>query len=545
MATQMKSILNLTGEFFRKTEKKKLIVIGLCVGVVIAAGIIGAVVLNRVNYTVLYSGLSAEEAGSIKSLLDEMGISAKVQGTDTILVPEDDADEIRIKLAADGYPNTGLNYDIFSNSSALGSTDLERQTYLQYQLQENMRATIKQMSKIKDCIVIVNLPDSSSFVLSTNTTQASVAVMVSLKDGENLTNSEARTIGEFVAKCVPNLDYENISIVDSDMNYYDIVTDDAPDGASGGEYTTTQQELTERMKAVLADQVVAVLEPAVGTRNLAVSVNVVLDFDKKTTSEVQYTSPFKEGTDGIVRSSEVLNDLSTDGSVTAASGEAGTDSNGVSAPEYVSGDNTGGVVSKSTSETYNYEINEVRTDIEAAQGNVKDLSVSVLINSAVDGIGDHTAEVKNLVANAIGVAPEYITVELLPFVQSSGESSFNDYLSQSEQALQAYNRSRLIRAGIIGAAVLIAAAVLLIFLGRKKKKKSRVKATAAKGAEANPAPAAAGQKNEPAGSNADVENMLDKLVMKQSDETEVIGELMDKCPETVVQILRTWLAEDQ
>jgi flagellar M-ring protein FliF len=539
----MKTILNMTGDYFRKTSKKKLIVIGLCAASVIIAGIVGAILLNRVHYTVLYSGLSAEEAGSIKNLLDEMGVPAKVQGTDTILVSEDDADEIRIKLAADGYPNTGLNYDIFSNSSALGSTDLERQTYLQYQLQENMRATIKQMSKIKDCIVIVNLSNASSFVLTSNTTEASVSVMVSLRDGERLSTSEAKTIGEFVAKCVPNLAFENISIVDSDMNYYDILTDDSSETTGDGAYTTTQQELTERMKGILSDQVVAVLEPAVGSSNLAVSVNVVLGFDKKTTSEVQYSSPFEDGTDGIVRSSEVLSDLNTDGSAAAASGEAGTDTNGVSAPEYVSSADAGNVVSKSSSETYNYEINEVRTEIEAAQGNVEDLSVSVLINSDVDGIGDHKNEIKNLVANAIGVAPEYITVELLPFVQSSGESSFNDYLSQSEQTLQEYNRSRLIRALIIGGAVLLAAVGLLVFLLLRRKKKSRVKA-AAQNPEPNPAAAAGGMKGEQAGSKVDVEGMLDKLVMNKSDETEVVEELMDKYPETVVQILRTWLTED-
>ncbi len=38
--------------------------------------------------------------------------------------------------------------------------------------------------------------------------------------------------------------------------------------------------------------------------------------------------------------------------------------------------------------------------------------------------------------------------------------------------------------------------------------------------------------------------MLDKLIMKKSDETEVIEELVEKYPETVVQVLRTWLAED-
>ncbi|NCC69415.1 MAG: hypothetical protein EOM14_14735, partial [Clostridia bacterium] len=436
-------------------------------------------------------------------------------------------------------------YDIFSNSSELGATDLERQTYLQYQLQENMRTTIQKMNKIEDCVVIVNLSDSSSFVLSSNTTEASVAVMLSLEKGETLEDSEARSIGEFVAKCVPGIKYENISIVDSDLNYYDILLDESTGGGSGGDYTTTQQELTERMREVLNDQVVSVLEPAMGTSNLAVSVNVELNFDKETTSEVLFSPPIEGKDDGLVRSSEVMTELSSDGSGDVASGEAGTDSNGVSATEYVNDDVTGNLIGKSTSETFNYEINEVRTDIEKAQGTIKSLSVSVIINSNVEGIENYREQVVNLIANAISVDPEYITVELIPFVQRSGESGFNDYLSQSEQELQAYNMSRLIRAGIIAGSILVAAAVLLIFLRRKRKKKEKTSGEAAAAeADANASSTHIGTNFSPEESRPNVEEMLGKLTMKKQGETEIVEELMERYPETVVQILRTWLAED-
>jgi flagellar M-ring protein FliF len=152
-------------------------------------------------------------------------VKAKAEGTDTILVPEVQADELRIRARAQGYPSTGLNYDIFPIPTEVGSTDLERQTYLQYQLQENMRTTICRMSRVRGCIVIVNLATSSSFVLSDNATEASVAVLLSLENNETLTNAEAKTIGAFVMKCVPKLKLENVSIVDSEMHYYDITSE--------------------------------------------------------------------------------------------------------------------------------------------------------------------------------------------------------------------------------------------------------------------------------------------------------------------------------
>jgi len=541
LANSVKSGLKKTGEFFKKIGKKKLVWLSVLAAIVLFAGIFGAILLNRVNYTVLYSGLSAEEAGKIKSELDTKGVNSKVKGTDTILVPEDQADDLRVELASEGYPDTGLNYDIFSNSSALGSTDLERQTYLQYQLQENMRTTICKFDKVKDCIVIVNLPNSSSFVLSSNTTDASVSVMVELDEGETLADTEAKSIGEFVEKCVPNLKPENISIVDSNMKYYNILSDDNSDSDATTD-SNTQQELTERMKDILSKQVKSVLEPEVGTSNIAVSVNLSLNFDKETTSSDLFSPPVDGKDAGLVRSSQVQKDSSSSGS--GSSGDAGTDSNGVSATQYVSGQSTA-TPAGSSSETYNYELNEVKTAIEKAQGTIKDLSVAVVINSNVKGVSDYQENFKNLIAKAIGVDPKQITVELIPFVQGSGNSSFDDYLAQSQGTLHEYNMNRLIRIGIIVGALVIVALAALFILGKRKKKKKLLKLNvtgspekAADNGEKPDEPAA----NKPMGK--EVEDMLEKVVSKKTNETGAAEELVDKHPEAVVEILRNWLTEN-
>ena len=47
MANKNISILNRASEFFHKTEKKKLLLIGISAALVISVGVIGAVLLNR------------------------------------------------------------------------------------------------------------------------------------------------------------------------------------------------------------------------------------------------------------------------------------------------------------------------------------------------------------------------------------------------------------------------------------------------------------------------------------------------------------------
>ena len=77
--------------------------------------------------------MDSKDAGEVLNVLKEKNIDAKPQGSDTILVASDQADQIRMELSAEGYPNSGLNFDIFKNASGLGTTDMEKQVYLQFQ----------------------------------------------------------------------------------------------------------------------------------------------------------------------------------------------------------------------------------------------------------------------------------------------------------------------------------------------------------------------------------------------------------------------------
>jgi flagellar M-ring protein FliF len=358
MTESLKNFFKKFSELIKKTERKKLIIIISAIILVIIAGILGAVLINRERYTVLYSSLSSVEAGKIMTKLAELGINAKADGEDTILVPEEQADDLRMQLAALGYPQTGLNYDLFSSSSDIGSTDLEQQTYLQYQLQENMRTTINRMSKVKDCLVIVNLASSSSYVVTENTTEARVAVLLNLEGDQELTSQEARTVGQFVLKCVPKLSIANISIVDSNMHYYNIVDEESE--TSDVTYSDTMQELTEKLKTTLTNQVSNVLEPAIGKGNFAVSINLGLNFDKETVSSKKFGPPIEGEDKGMVVSSEETYETSSNGSKTTG-GQTGTDQTNVT--EY-STNTEDTQTSESRTNTYNYELNLIETQIE-------------------------------------------------------------------------------------------------------------------------------------------------------------------------------------
>ena len=511
----------------KSMSRKSKIVASSALIATLVISITVAVMLNRVHYTTLYSGLNADEAGKILNVLKTDGVDAKMQGTDTILVPEDKADELRVTLAADGYPQTGLNYDLFTNSSDFGSTDVETRTRLQYTLQENIRATLNNMDKIKDSIVIGGLAANSAYVVAEGTARAGAAVVLELQPGSTLSDTEARSIAQFVIKSVPDLELENVSIVDSAMHTYDLTGNSESDQT----YSASQMQLAEQMKKILSDQVLKILEPVMGSGNVTASVNLTLNFDKETQNSVEFSAPIEGETEGMLRSLEETANNSKD--TAGTNGAAGTDSNGVSGTEYMASNGSGNS-SNSSTKTYNYELNELQKQIEKAQGKVADLSVSVLLNSDADGASAVQSQAKELVANAIGVDQQYISIASLPFVESAGEKGFDDYYQQSQDAMKRASVVSILKAVLICLTLLTAVVLVLRFL--KKRNEPEEKAEAANAG----ARMIDGIEQKQAKTN---EELLD-LVKAKSNETEKVERLVEDYPEAVVQILRGWLTDN-
>jgi flagellar M-ring protein FliF len=154
-----------------------------------------------------------------------------------------------MRLSAEGYQSGDFDYSIFQNAAGFGTTDLEKQTYLQFQLQANLRDYIMKLERIEDCMVMLNLPKESSYVLSLNDEPASASVYVKVKGGGMLTSDEANAIAETVSKSVPGLTVENISIIDFKMHLYTVGDQDFSGSSTG---VIWQYELKTRLKSTRA-----------------------------------------------------------------------------------------------------------------------------------------------------------------------------------------------------------------------------------------------------------------------------------------------------
>ncbi len=514
---------NLGGE---AGGKNRTLYIVLAV-VAVAAIIVAAVLLNQKSYAVLYSGLGAQEAGEMLAVLEEMGVDAKAQGTDTILVEAGAADEVRMDLAAQGYPSGGLDSDIFANASGLGTTDMEKNVYYQYQLQENIRKTLLKMSKIEEAVVNVNMQKESVFVLSNNQQPASAGVMLTLAKGAKLSNSEVKAIVELVASSVSGLKTENIRIVDSEMNLYTVNADEDQYGD-----TDSQLNLQLVVQKNLQEQVVALLAPVFGEEGVRAQVNVRLNFDKESRESIEFSPP-AGGTEGLVTSLSELRETIADYDGTDSS--VGTDPNG-DTPTYPGvTDEESNAAYEKVSRDVTMQINQTKTLLESAQGTIEELSVAVVIDSA--GLtADYTKSVENLVANAIGVSADKISVELLPFQGSASDGA--DFPAYNPQTyVDAQSKLWMSMAIVAGAVILTMFIILIVLQARNARLRS--------GAYAMQEAAAVGGIDLTADEDLMPGSKTPQIQYDQKDSTLAqVEEYIEKDPQAVAMLLRSWLSDD-
>ncbi|MCL2539084.1 MAG: flagellar M-ring protein FliF, partial [Oscillospiraceae bacterium] len=123
--------------------RRTLLILGVAV---LAFSIIVAIILNRKPYAVLFAGMTQQETAEIASKLQEMGEDYKIEKGDTILVLKDREDRLKALLVSEGYPKSGLTYDVFTSNVGMMSTDFERKQYAILALQDRMAATIRYMN---------------------------------------------------------------------------------------------------------------------------------------------------------------------------------------------------------------------------------------------------------------------------------------------------------------------------------------------------------------------------------------------------------------
>jgi len=243
----------------------------------IAAGLVVAAMAGLIWYTarpdwrVLYAGLDPADAREIAAGLTAAKLPFDVSPDGaTIRVPADALDKAHLAATAKGGPKSGrMGFEIFDKPNWIGSEFDEKVNY-QRALEGELEHTIDSMGAVESARVNLTLPHDSLFTDQQRAAKASVVLKLKHR---SLSDEEADSVRNLVASAIDNLSSDNVVLADADGHLM-----------LGPKSASAEIEAHEQL---LADKLVATLEPVAGAGNVRASVNV--DYDTTTTDETDET----------------------------------------------------------------------------------------------------------------------------------------------------------------------------------------------------------------------------------------------------------------
>jgi flagellar M-ring protein FliF len=401
----MPSVIN---EFFEKTKalwgrtttSQRLLIGGLAVTMV-GTFFLLILWLNQPDWKVLYSHMYQEDAAAVVKKLQGQKVKYSLEqaedGSTTILVPADKAYDLRLSIASEGILHgQGIGFEIFDEIK-VGQTDFVQRINYQRALQGELGRTIAEFPQIDRARVHLVVPHKTLFIEEQAAPSASV--VLKLKEGEKkLAQNQIEGIVNLIVMAVEGLTKEHITISGTDGT---LLYSPKGEGTMEG-LSTTQMETKLNMEGNLERRIEEMLSPLYGPGRVIAKVNAELDFSKKTIHREVF-----DPASSVVRSEQRSEETQTG---TANLSQGSPDPN-------FRGDGMGGALSNQKgsreTRTTNYEINKDEYNIISPVGELKRLTVAVIVDGtyAKDADGksaftprsaEEVERVKQLVTQAVG-----------------------------------------------------------------------------------------------------------------------------------------------
>ncbi len=555
-----------------KVSKKIWTLILICL--VVVAAVIVLIVHNYNNrpYAVLIDRANNEEMATVQTWLQEQGITDyKMEGTGTILVPENQAVTLKARLLQQQYSSSGAAPSGYFEQVGALSTQYDRRIAWQLDLQDRLARTIRQFPGVLSATVEISLGDDNSYVLyENNVVDATAAVIVTMEQGKMLDNGQVAAIRNYVSHGVPDLDVENVSVSDTIGNTYS----DFSSGGNANSDSLLKLQLEQEWSNRIRTQIVGVLEDAYGKGNVKAAVNVSVELGQKTVNTHDVTLPeFAQdgstGGRGILGSEFYAYQFTTpDGG--AAGGVVGTSTN-ADLPTNVEPGEAQAELENILNEEANRIYDNPTTDTEMIIhcGTITDVTAAVTINNR-----DVTAEggtvdiptVRQHAAMAAGIIPvvtedmtadEYwetrISVLATPFPEEETPVEPDPGTSGTVWGIPYWV---FIAAGV-GVILFVLVLTLILVLRRKKRKKQEAEQKAMEELLATAMPGKAieiGEDGQPIIVDAPPEvdkdgnpvagaNVMDLHTEQSMELRQNIRDFVDENMEVAALLLKSWMKE--
>ncbi|KCB25612.1 flagellar basal-body MS-ring/collar protein FliF [Bordetella hinzii] len=377
------------------------------------------------DYKVLFSNLDDRDGGAIVTALGQMNVPYRFSDNGAaILVPGSRVYDARMQLASQGLPRGGsVGFELMDNAR-FGASQFAEQINYQRGLEGELARSIEAMHSVQHARVHLALPRQSLFVRDRQPPTASV--LLNLHPGRSLADAQVSAISWLVASSVPDLTADNVSIVDQNGRLLS-----APAGEGRG-MDADQMRFVREVEQRTVERILTILNPLVGPGNVHAQASAEVDFARREETSETYR-PNQEPGQAAVRSQQTSDSRQV--GVNPAVGVPGALSNqppaGVQAPlttpaaqpqrpqqqQQPQPPGTAGTQqahqqppgTERRDATTNYEVDRTISHVKQPVGQLKRLSVAVVVNHLPGKDGEPQAlppeelnKLTNLVREAMG-----------------------------------------------------------------------------------------------------------------------------------------------
>ena len=338
-------------QFFASMSQRARI--AFAVGVLLIAGIVGAASwwVMHPPYGLLFRDLRESDAAEISSALDQMQVPYRLADEGkSILVPEAQVYETRMKLVSQGVPKGGsVGFELFKDSD-YGVTEFAQRVNFQRALQGELERTIAALDEVASARVHLTLRRADLFSPQQDPSKASVTL--ALRPGKHLDAREVAGIQRLVASAVEGLAPETVVVLDDKGLVLSGYSAEGQNGALSSANLDAQSQMESQLRARVGELLHRVLR----TDNFTVSVNVSLNYDHVKQVREQLLGQGKDGNGLLVR--EKIN----------STGHSGDDTDADHAK-----------ASTSSDREVEYAHGREQEEVEQAPGRIGRISVGIVI----------------------------------------------------------------------------------------------------------------------------------------------------------------------
>ena len=521
--------------------------------------------LSTGGMALLYGDLDPQDSGQIIQTLQSKNIPYDIKaGGKQIFVPGDQVLQLRVSLAESGLPGGGsVGYEIFDNNQGIGTTNFVQNINLVRALEGELARTIGAMRNVRGARVHLVMPRRELF--SREKQEASASVVLQVQGSSRLNNEQVQAIQHLIAAAVPSMDPQKISVLDDRGQLLARGNGDSASAAAG-----TADEMRVGFENRMRQAIIELLERTVGLNRVRAEITAEIDYDR-VVENAEIFDPDSQ----VARSTQTVqeNENSSENddqdTVTVQNNlpetEATAAGTGTSAASQVS----------RTEETVNFEITKTIRNRIKESGQIKRLSVAVLVDGKYveneDGdkvwqprAADELAQLETLVKSAVGfneqrgdsveiVNMQFVKLEPLEFDDGS------IFLGISKEEFM--QLAEILVLAVVGLLVILL--VVRPVLTRLFESMPTALAGGPAGALGDQEGVALAQLTGPEATadmaelleedeeEAEDESLLDQMIDINQVEGRVrasslkqIGEIVDKHPEEAIAIVRNWMYQE-